>query len=582
MAIEAKALSLAEILKWSDTINVPRYQRPYKWERGLIEDIFEDVLMYGGSAGGAGGFMGSIVFCPGANGEDDIVDGQQRLTTLTILAAILARKILNLDPSSELAISAFGLLKSHDGESSKIRHKVHDRIIYEPLVMQDLVGYMQILFGNNSLPESYIRAEAMVKGSKIFNAYEILNELVIEAVAAEMLKSAVSHKEILERLLDSLLNKIIIVRVRANSHTDGIRIFESLNTTGEPLTIDELLKSCYLMYSAKFGKSSEDAAQAYWEDSDTGLYAYLKKDSLRDKFLRTNWLSRHGIVTKSRLYDAYASLLGGLSKGNNEIKLKEFGKEISSSAKLYADMISCSSSWKCLAVLESFGFEIHKVPLMTLANASKYQDTSNLERLMRLAFILEVVLVRMSITGQSTALIERSFCTLSEKIRSGVFSLLPSAFERDVKHYFTGGPGSGSIHRMPDDATFRRAVQSVAISSRGDKWKLFALRIETEMKFPNTVHFKSVPCIDRRKLERHIDFKSDAPSTFVLRQYGFTDGKDYADYCDTIGNFYFFDLQTNRHSKTPFNLISKKFPKKEDIIESSHKLADVANIIWTI
>ena len=75
MAIDAKAMTLGDILKESESINVPRYQRPYKWERKLIEDIFEDVLMYGGGSRGVGGFMGSIVFCPGSDGAVDVVDG---------------------------------------------------------------------------------------------------------------------------------------------------------------------------------------------------------------------------------------------------------------------------------------------------------------------------------------------------------------------------------------------------------------------------------------------------------------------------------------------------------------------------
>jgi uncharacterized protein with ParB-like and HNH nuclease domain len=64
MAIDAKAMTLGEILKESESINVPRYQRPYKWERKLIEDIFEDVLMYGGGSRGVGGFMCRLFSAP--------------------------------------------------------------------------------------------------------------------------------------------------------------------------------------------------------------------------------------------------------------------------------------------------------------------------------------------------------------------------------------------------------------------------------------------------------------------------------------------------------------------------------------
>jgi hypothetical protein len=582
MTIKAHALSLSEILKESDIIKVPRYQRPFKWERGLIEDIFEDLLLYGGSASGAGGFMGSIVFCPGTKGEDDIVDGQQRLTTLTIMAAVLARKLVECDPDSDLADSTFGLLLAPDAKTSRILHKDFDRAIYEPLVSRGLVGYMSILWGNNPSPASVVRAESLVKDSKIYNAYLILDELLVEAVAAESSHSGSTNKIIYERLLDTLLNKIILVRVKTTDHNEGIRIFEALNTSGEPLTLEELLKSCYLMNSVKFGKRAEDLAQKWWEDRNIGVHAYLTKDSQRDKFLRTHWLASHGLVTKGRLYDVYAELLKKLSIDGGEVSLSEFGREISSAAKLYSEMILCKERWNCLVLLESFGFEMHKVPLMALANAKKYQDSQNNERLMRLAFILEVVLVRMSITGQSTALIDRSFCTLAEKIRLGSFSSLPSAFERDIKQYFVSGPGIGSVHTIPDDASFSRALQSVCISPRGDKWKLFALRIELEMKFPGTPHYKNIPSVDKRKFERHIDADSDVPGSIFLNQHGFKDVREYHDYCDTIGNFYFYDIDLKRFSKTPFNIIIKRNPMKDDIQESCEVLADVATRVWAL
>ena len=129
MAIDAKAMTLGDILKESESINVPRYQRPYKWERKLIEDIFEDVLMYGGGSRGVGGFMGSIVFCPSSDGAVDVVDGQQRLTTLTVMAAVLARRLLAINQDSELATKTFELLQAKGGKASRIQHKAFDRSI---------------------------------------------------------------------------------------------------------------------------------------------------------------------------------------------------------------------------------------------------------------------------------------------------------------------------------------------------------------------------------------------------------------------------------------------------------------------
>lgn len=578
MAIDAQAMTLGEILRDSGSINVPRYQRPYKWERKLIEDIFEDVLMYGGGSRGVGGFMGSIVFCPGSDGAVDVVDGQQRLTTLTVMAAVLARRLLAIDQNSNLAINTFELLQAKGGKASRIQHKAFDRSIYEPLVSRELVGYMEVLWGGSPDQTSLIRAEALVKESKLYQAFLVLDELVTESLASRSSASSAQPKEVFESLLDALLNRIVLVRIKADEHTDGIRIFEALNTIGEPLTVEELVKSCYLMHSAKFGKGAEDIAQAWWEDRQDGVHGYLKKDADRDKFLRTFWLSRHGIITKSRLYDGYADYLGKLSQEGTKSDMAAFGREISEAAKLYSEMSSSKGQWGCLELLESFGFEMHKVPLMALATSSKYGDSQSRERLMRLSFVLEVVLVRMSLTDQSTALIERSFCTLAESIRKGQFATLPQAFERDVRFYFK----NQSVHKLPDDQSFERGVQFSPITSRGDKWKLFALRIETELKFPKIEHYKSLPSVDERKFIRYIESASESPTSIFLNQHGFRDSKDYTDLKDTIGNFYFWDEKLKRPAKTPFNIINHSNPRRSDIISVGDDLSKSAAKVWSI
>jgi hypothetical protein len=332
------------------------------------------------------------------------------------------------------------------------------------------------------------------------------------------------------------------------------------------------------MHSAKFGKAAEDIAQAWWEDRQDGVHGYLKKDADRDKFLRTFWLSRHGIITKSRLYDGYADYLGKLSQEGTKSDMAAFGREISEAAKLYSEMSSSKGQWGCLELLESFGFEMHKVPLMALATSSKYGDSQSRERLMRLSFVLEVVLVRMSLTDQSTALIERSFCTLAESIRKGQFATLPQAFERDVRFYFS----NDSVHKVPDDSSFERGVKFAQASSRGDKWKLFALRIEMEMKFPKTEHYRSLPPVDERKFLRYIESASDSPTSIFLRQHGFRDVKEYSDLKDTIGNFYFWDDNLERAAKTPFNIINHGSPRKADILMAGDTLSGAAALVWRI
>ncbi len=70
----------------SSFYKIPRFQRTYSWDRGNIEEFWADVV----SSGKVGHFVGSMVLYRGKNGQDlFVVDGQQRLTTITIFLAAL-------------------------------------------------------------------------------------------------------------------------------------------------------------------------------------------------------------------------------------------------------------------------------------------------------------------------------------------------------------------------------------------------------------------------------------------------------------------------------------------------------------
>src|SRR5438128_1722798 len=74
---------------------IPRFQRPYSWDRGNIEEFWSDVSGAVGSY-----FIGSMVFYQKGKDEIHVVDGQQRLTTITIFLAALRDKLSELAEQS--------------------------------------------------------------------------------------------------------------------------------------------------------------------------------------------------------------------------------------------------------------------------------------------------------------------------------------------------------------------------------------------------------------------------------------------------------------------------------------------------
>lgn len=139
--IDAKVSSLREILTELSDIDVPWYQRTYKWENSQVDDIFHDVVFYAWDAGRSGAFLGSIVFAPGEKaGAWEIIDGQQRITTLTVLLSVLAHSLMDYAPTSPKIGEVFMLLHRKDG-TPKLQPKELDFVIYTEIVSKYRKGF---------------------------------------------------------------------------------------------------------------------------------------------------------------------------------------------------------------------------------------------------------------------------------------------------------------------------------------------------------------------------------------------------------------------------------------------------------
>jgi uncharacterized protein with ParB-like and HNH nuclease domain len=98
---------LAKIYSNDFLFSVPLYQRPYAWTTEHAGELLDDLLTFMGDSADPiedlnPYFLGSVVLIKGDGPEAEIVDGQQRLTTLTILLAVLRHLISDLDHKSGL------------------------------------------------------------------------------------------------------------------------------------------------------------------------------------------------------------------------------------------------------------------------------------------------------------------------------------------------------------------------------------------------------------------------------------------------------------------------------------------------
>jgi uncharacterized protein with ParB-like and HNH nuclease domain len=95
--MKASEIKFLEFLRQADQLTIPIYQRPYSWSRRQWEQLWSDIVRAAQS--GEGHFVGSIVYILGDDSEigrvnpAQVIDGQQRLTTISLLLVALARHL---------------------------------------------------------------------------------------------------------------------------------------------------------------------------------------------------------------------------------------------------------------------------------------------------------------------------------------------------------------------------------------------------------------------------------------------------------------------------------------------------------
>ena len=580
MSIEASAKSLRSILGDTKGINVPWYQREYKWQAKQIDEVFSDILVFFGQNEGQSAFLGSIVFCPGDEGCDEVVDGQQRLTTLSIMVSVVAGRLLTFDKGNTAAQDAFRLLWRAEGKVPKLLHrKAEDKALFEEIVSEVPKGVLRVLTDPEpARPTDVINARDFVKDKNIYSAYVIVGEMVQEAVQAAYSSRGIEVNTAYAQLLSVLLDQVTLVRIHAAAQTDGIRIFEALNALGMKLEMDELIRSSYYMNANKFSSSVKDKVKRAWEEYDDSIDEVIDTNADRVRFLRSYWLSRYGMVVKSRLFDAYSERLRVVVKSEGEAGLLRESSELMDAANIYAAMKEEKGYFSCLSVLHSFSAVMHRVPLMALASSRTLTGVKLGEAIKRVSFVLESVFVRMSICGQTTNSIDKSFSELAILLGKDAFGSDPVQIENGVRHFF-----SDASHQIPPDDVFITSLLHTSIEPGSRKWKAFFIRLGAGMqRGPDLLYREDV---DTSEVD--LDFLSPVYAEPTRPEYlrmGYSDAVQYAQGVRMIGNIKVVQPSSGRPIDSPVNrsVAQGSMVKAAEIRSRVIELSSHAAKIWRV
>ena len=206
---------------------IPEYQRPYAWSDEQIQVLFDDLVEYTINDSESTYFLGTIVAYENDDQEQEIIDGQQRITTLFLLLRAVYSK---LEHSLEKeAIYLRSQIEPAIWEQDDLTGEVNlDKILITSKVMGD--------DGNQEFAKILVSGKADPKSDSNYSRnYIQLQHLIDDYATNEPLS--------FYRFVSNILNRAILLPIMADSQDTALTIFSTLNDRGLALSDADIFKA---------------------------------------------------------------------------------------------------------------------------------------------------------------------------------------------------------------------------------------------------------------------------------------------------------------------------------------------------
>lgn len=217
---------------------IPNYQRQYSWGNEQLEELWNDLFESYSNSPDECYFLGSIVVVDNGKGHHELVDGQQRITTLMIMLNVLAKTFPNINENSNILLR---------GNLAKIKQLIYFDEGINRLQLQIDPNYNTTFnrviinetnYGNLKYP-SQVNLKKDEPEYKFINTARFFYDKFIELVKTE-------GQETLDGFVNFILFKTNIIKTVCTNQSFAIKLFLVLNDRGLELSVSDIIKSYIL------------------------------------------------------------------------------------------------------------------------------------------------------------------------------------------------------------------------------------------------------------------------------------------------------------------------------------------------
>ncbi|WP_455227326.1 DUF262 domain-containing protein [Lautropia mirabilis] len=437
------------------TYRIPRFQRDYSWGEDEWEDLWQDILTTIGEDGDPAHYMGYLVLQSTDDRRFDVIDGQQRLTTLSLIILAVLKNLQRLVSSN----------RNREANRTRLEQIRQTYIGYLDPVTLLVRPKLTLNRNNNSYYQSYLvslghlpkrgfrASEHLLR--KAFEWFDRRVENWLKSCAnrgSDGRKSSASGTKAsdalppfdegtrLAQLVEDISDRLFFTVITVSDELNAYKVFETLNARGVRLSSTDLLKNYLfsvldrpsspctpLTYSGSAqydgslhhdGESPRDRELQQLEERWESIVGRLASDSFPD-FLRIHWNSRHRFARQAELFKAIRSHI--TDRGQVFMLLREMDEDLDAYLALSSPEVSDWSleNKQLASTLKTFRV---RQPLALLLAAHRKLPAGDFTGLLRACVVIS--LRYNVICSFSTAEQERTYNSVAERIAQGELSSL--------------------------------------------------------------------------------------------------------------------------------------------------------------
>lgn len=458
-------------------------QRRYRWKAIQVKELWDDILKARkNSAGKEVYFVGTIFLLrlKGTKASHHVIDGQQRLTTLSLMIAVLRDICLLHDDLIERA----SFLNKHIDDTDPDGNSRGHVLTLQP---QDDTTYQHWVSGNQSTINPAPKPKTAEYKSNIFQAVKKLRELVADHLAI----SGINESDELKSLSDYLTGKVTLLPIIVEKAQHADQIFDTTNTRGLRLDIHEQVKASVAI-EIRNDSILSDAFNKIWNTAATKLENNDLDPKAMDNYLLTLWAARFGHESVGKLRGLFTGKFKEEGKCNDSCECKEnceckVGNEDCEHKLDYKEFITDIGSY-----IDSY---------VSVRNPSDHTDTSeDLLDLSRMGVIQAFPLLTAVHKHANDRFVEAVAAVLTLHTRVMIIGNKQANFfptewlnwTRDVCKGKIGPVLDDIISRLPSDSEFLETFLSNGIVNQAGAARHMLRRLDLVVSYASGVHIHEV------------------------------------------------------------------------------------------